>query len=112
MYDVIVLLSAANHPPLIIVPLATNSGYDVSMSLPAANDPHVITIKFYFRAINNGLLDTYQLKSLDGLLEAAVEDMVLEQRDGRIFVQFPWDADSLKLVQAKKGKGDKERFQE
>ncbi|XP_071548276.1 FAD-dependent oxidoreductase domain-containing protein 2-like isoform X2 [Panulirus ornatus] len=55
------------------------------------------------RAINNGLLDTYQLKSLDGLLEAAVEDMVLEQRDGRIFVQFPWDAESLKHVQAEKG---------
>ncbi|XP_045607554.2 FAD-dependent oxidoreductase domain-containing protein 2 isoform X2 [Procambarus clarkii] len=54
------------------------------------------------RAINNGLLDTYQLKSLDGLLEASVEDMVLERRDGRIFVQFPWDADTLKQVQANK----------
>ncbi|CAL4109256.1 unnamed protein product, partial [Meganyctiphanes norvegica] len=46
------------------------------------------------RAINNGLLDTYQLKSLDGLLEAAVEDMVLEKRNGKIFVQFPWDNDN------------------
>ena len=33
------------------------------------------------RAINNGLLDTYQLKSLDGVLEAPVEEMVLS-RDG------------------------------
>ncbi|KAG7161775.1 FAD-dependent oxidoreductase domain-containing protein 2-like [Homarus americanus] len=58
------------------------------------------------RAINNGLLDTYQLKSLDGLLEAAVEDMVLERRDGRIFVQFPWDAESRKYVLAKKELGE------
>ncbi|XP_061495006.1 FAD-dependent oxidoreductase domain-containing protein 2 isoform X1 [Rhineura floridana] len=29
------------------------------------------------RAINNGLLDTYQLKSLDGLLEGDLEDLVL-----------------------------------
>uniref|UniRef100_T1JNK9 FAD-dependent oxidoreductase domain-containing protein 2 n=1 Tax=Strigamia maritima TaxID=126957 RepID=T1JNK9_STRMM len=42
------------------------------------------------RAINNGLLDTYQLKSLDGLLEAPVEDMELEKKsDGRIHVKFP-----------------------
>lgn len=55
------------------------------------------------RAINNGLLDTYQLKSLDGLLEAGVEDMALERRAGRIYVQFPWEADSLRQIQAKKG---------
>lgn len=29
------------------------------------------------RAINNGLLDTYQLKSLDGLLESDLEDLAL-----------------------------------
>ena len=62
-----------------------------------------ITCHSCFRAINNGLLDTYQLKSLDGLLEAAVEDMVLERRNGRIYVQFPWDSDSLKHINAKKG---------
>lgn len=56
------------------------------------------------RAINNGLLDTYQLKSLDGLLEAGVEDMALERRAGRIYVQFPWEADSLRQIQAKKGR--------
>ncbi|XP_061495011.1 FAD-dependent oxidoreductase domain-containing protein 2 isoform X2 [Rhineura floridana] len=34
--------------------------------------------RFYkCRAINNGLLDTYQLKSLDGLLEGDLEDLVL-----------------------------------
>ena len=32
-----------------------------------------------FRAINNGLLDTYQLKSLDAVLEAPVEEMILER---------------------------------
>lgn len=56
------------------------------------------------RAVNNNLLDTYQLKSLDGLLEASVEDMVLERRDGQIFVQFPWDNDSrAHLQEAAKG---------
>ncbi|XP_069976996.1 FAD-dependent oxidoreductase domain-containing protein 2 [Penaeus vannamei] len=58
------------------------------------------------RAINNGLLDTYQLKSLDGLLEAGVEDMALERRAGRIYVQFPWEADSLRQIQAKKERGE------
>ncbi|XP_068233200.1 FAD-dependent oxidoreductase domain-containing protein 2-like [Palaemon carinicauda] len=58
------------------------------------------------RAINNGLLDTYQLKSLDGLLEAAVEDMVLEKRNDRIYVQFPWDSDSLKQISAKRDLGE------
>ncbi|KAK7074707.1 FAD-dependent oxidoreductase domain-containing protein 2, partial [Halocaridina rubra] len=54
------------------------------------------------RAINNGLLDTYQLKSLDGLLEAAVEDMVLERRNGRIYIQFPWDSESLKHMNTRR----------
>ena len=34
---------------------------------------------YVFRAINNGLLDTYQLKSLDAVLEAPVEEMILER---------------------------------
>ena len=46
---------------------------------------------FSFRAVNNGLLDTYQLKSLDGLLEASVEEMVIEKRDGKLFVLFNQD---------------------
>ncbi|KAK4291931.1 hypothetical protein Pmani_035265, partial [Petrolisthes manimaculis] len=41
------------------------------------------------RAVNNGLLDTYQLKSLDGVLEASVEEMMLEQRGSKVFVMFP-----------------------
>lgn len=37
------------------------------------------------RAINNGLLDTYQLKSLDGLLEADLVELSLVKRsDGRL----------------------------
>lgn len=43
------------------------------------------------RAINNDLIDTYQLKSLDGLLEASVEDMMLQRRKGKIFVEFAND---------------------
>ncbi|KAK8726906.1 hypothetical protein OTU49_010120, partial [Cherax quadricarinatus] len=55
------------------------------------------------RAVNNALLDTYQLKSLDGLLEAAVEDMRLERRDGRIFVQF---AKTFKQINESKESGE------
>eukprot|EP00079_Xenopus_tropicalis_P034645 XP_017948416.1 PREDICTED: FAD-dependent oxidoreductase domain-containing protein 2 isoform X1 [Xenopus tropicalis] len=39
------------------------------------------------RAINNGLLDTYQLKSLDGLLEGDLEDLALvRDGDGKLYV--------------------------
>jgi len=38
------------------------------------------------RAVNNGILDTYQLKSLDALLEAPVEEMAVIKRDGKLYV--------------------------
>ncbi|XP_006865345.1 PREDICTED: FAD-dependent oxidoreductase domain-containing protein 2 [Chrysochloris asiatica] len=39
------------------------------------------------RAINNGLLDTYQLKSLDGLLESALEDLaIVKDQQGKLHV--------------------------
>ncbi|KAK7111989.1 FAD-dependent oxidoreductase domain-containing protein 2-like [Littorina saxatilis] len=39
------------------------------------------------RAINNGLLDTYQLKSLDGLLEAGIEEVTMERtEDGKLMM--------------------------
>ncbi|XP_028601491.2 FAD-dependent oxidoreductase domain-containing protein 2 isoform X2 [Podarcis muralis] len=39
------------------------------------------------RAINNGLLDTYQLKSLDGLLEGDLEDLVLvKDKKGKLHI--------------------------
>uniref|UniRef100_A0A5F9CYM9 FAD-dependent oxidoreductase domain-containing protein 2 n=1 Tax=Oryctolagus cuniculus TaxID=9986 RepID=A0A5F9CYM9_RABIT len=39
------------------------------------------------RAINNGLLDTYQLKSLDGLLESDLTDLaILKDREGKFHV--------------------------
>lgn len=38
------------------------------------------------RAVNNGILDTYQLKSLDALLEAPIEEMAVIKRDGKLFV--------------------------
>ncbi|XP_030840170.1 FAD-dependent oxidoreductase domain-containing protein 2 [Strongylocentrotus purpuratus] len=45
------------------------------------------------RAINNGLLDTYQLKSLDGLLEADMVELSLVKRsDGRLQL-IPQDGD-------------------
>ena len=45
--------------------------------------------------MNNGLLDTYQLKSLDGLLEASVEDMILKKKDGRLYVQLSWEENNF-----------------
>ena len=36
------------------------------------------------RAINNQILDTYQLKSLDGLLEAEVGQMQITKKDGKL----------------------------
>ncbi|XP_045635569.1 FAD-dependent oxidoreductase domain-containing protein 2 [Ursus americanus] len=39
------------------------------------------------RAINNGLLDTYQLKSLDGLLESDLTDLaVVKDREGKFHI--------------------------
>ncbi|XP_023415718.2 FAD-dependent oxidoreductase domain-containing protein 2 [Loxodonta africana] len=39
------------------------------------------------RAINNGLLDTYQLKSLDGLLESDLEDLaIVKDREGKLHI--------------------------
>ena len=42
-----------------------------------------------FSAVNNGLLDTYQLKSLDGLLEAPVDVMAIvkDNDTGRLMVK-------------------------
>jgi len=36
--------------------------------------------------VNNELLDTYQLKSLDAVLEAPVEAMKIRRRNGKYFV--------------------------
>jgi hypothetical protein len=36
---------------------------------------------FVYRAVNNGLLDTYQLKSLDGVLEAPIEEVRVVKTD-------------------------------
>ena len=42
-----------------------------------------------FRGVNNALLDTYQLKSLDGVLEADVQEVALARNEeGRIQLQF------------------------
>ncbi|XP_072035776.1 FAD-dependent oxidoreductase domain-containing protein 2-like [Amphiura filiformis] len=48
------------------------------------------------RAINNGLLDTYMLKSLDGQLEGDVADMMIIKRsDGKLVLGVPYDRDAL-----------------
>ncbi|XP_063283675.1 FAD-dependent oxidoreductase domain-containing protein 2 [Pelobates fuscus] len=39
------------------------------------------------RAVNNGLLDTYQLKSLDGLLEGELSDLgLIQDKNGKVYV--------------------------
>lgn len=37
----------------------------------------------FFRAVNNDLIDTYQLKSLDGLVENSMEDLAIIQQGGQ-----------------------------
>ena len=40
------------------------------------------------RAVNNALLDTYQLKSLDGLLEAGLSEVELQRtKDNKIVIR-------------------------
>nr|XP_034984178.1 FAD-dependent oxidoreductase domain-containing protein 2 [Zootoca vivipara]XP_034984179.1 FAD-dependent oxidoreductase domain-containing protein 2 [Zootoca vivipara] len=60
------------------------------------------------RAVNNGLLDTYQLKSLDGLLEGDLEDLVLvKDKKGKLHITLRFylensnssEADSILLPQ-------------
>ncbi|OWF55933.1 FAD-dependent oxidoreductase domain-containing protein 2-like [Mizuhopecten yessoensis] len=40
------------------------------------------------RAVNNGLLDTYQLKSLDGVLEAGLDEVKLVKQGSKFVLQF------------------------
>lgn len=48
------------------------------------------------RAVNNGLLDTYQLKSLDGVLEAGLDEVKLVKQGSKFVVQFKdEDEDSM-----------------
>jgi hypothetical protein len=47
-----------------------------------------LLLSYNSRAVNNDLLDTYQLKSLDGLLETEVEGITLERREGKLWVRF------------------------
>lgn len=42
--------------------------------------PYIIILPLSYRAVNNELLDTYQLKSLDGLVEGGLEDIAIVRR--------------------------------
>ena len=39
-----------------------------------------------YRAVNNALLDTYQLKSLDGVFETPIEKMQIRRQNGKLYV--------------------------
>lgn len=41
--------------------------------------------------MNNGLLDTYQLKSLDGVLEAGLEEVKIVKQNGKLHLHFKED---------------------
>ena len=41
-----------------------------------------------YRAVNNGLLDTYQLKSLDGVLEGSIEEMQIVKEGESLRLDF------------------------
>ncbi|KAK3090905.1 hypothetical protein FSP39_015622 [Pinctada imbricata] len=45
------------------------------------------------RAVNNGLLDTYQLKSQDAILEAGLEEIHIVKRNNKLYVEFDTDDD-------------------
>ena len=45
----------------------------------------------HYRAVNNGILDTYQLKSLDGVLEAGIEEIKIVKRNNKLYLQFKED---------------------
>lgn len=45
-------------------------------------------LNFFFRAVNNALLDTYQLKSLDGLLEASIDEVKFVKQGDKFVLQF------------------------
>ena len=42
---------------------------------------------FIYRAVNNGLLDTYQLKSLDGLIEYDISKYKVINDDGKLYLR-------------------------
>lgn len=42
----------------------------------------------FFRAVNNNLLDNYQLKSLDGILEAPIEEVQIVKRGKKLYLDL------------------------
>lgn len=53
-----------------------------------------------FRAVNNELLDTYQLKSLDGVLEASINEVgIVKTEDGKLTLSIR-DEDNNLMDQA------------
>ena len=49
----------------------------------------ILTFSFS-RGVNNAILDTYQLKSLDGLVEFDASRMKLHRRNGKLYVSVDW----------------------
>ncbi|KAL8620878.1 hypothetical protein ACOMHN_047049 [Nucella lapillus] len=50
------------------------------------------------RAVNNGLLDTYQLKSLDGLLEAGLSEVMIQKVGDKLMILPKTDGDEEENV--------------
>ena len=60
----------------------------------------VLFILFIFRGVNNEVLDSYQLKSLDGVIEGPLQDMSLRRKGDKITVglreDLPYDNFALR----------------
>ncbi|XP_048575834.1 FAD-dependent oxidoreductase domain-containing protein 2 isoform X2 [Nematostella vectensis] len=59
-----------------------NSAFETAASILGSTNH----IHMFARAVNNEVLDTYQLKSLDGLLEVPVEIIEIKKSKGKLYV--------------------------
>lgn len=55
---------------------------------------HTKVLCVCFRAVNNAVLDTYQLKSLDAVLEAPIEEIQVIKRNGKLYLVTTDDEES------------------
>lgn len=69
------------------VPFPAGEAKPLSPPLLPSFSLYYVLLFFFCRAINNGLLDTYQLKSLDGLLEGDLEDLaIVKDKKGKLHI--------------------------
>jgi len=74
--------------------------------------PHrLLFILVLLRAVNNAMLDTYQLKSLDGLLEGDLENIaIIQDRNGKLHLRLRHQFSESKASQDRSSKGTDQRL--